>query len=84
MDFWILSPETGYHFWGMGAKVCAQKDLNEGPVDQGLWIERCGRRSFTPGFELPTIRLPIGCITVRPLIDLLYYSIPFACRGVRH
>ena len=70
-----LSPETGYHFFraggGGGSKVCAEKDLNWGPVEQGMWTERRSRRSAAPEVELPTIRLSTGCITVRPLIDLL-------------
>ena len=49
-----------------------------------MWIGRRGWRFTAPGFEPPTIPLSTGCITVRPLIDLLNYLIPFACRGVRH
>ena len=47
MDFLILRPlfpETRYHILGGGSKVCAQKDLNEGQVQQSLQVERRGRR----------------------------------------
>ena len=43
-------------------------------------MEWRGWRSTAPGFKPPTIGLSTGCITVRPLNDLLYYLIPFACR----
>ena len=47
-------------------------------------MERRGWRSAVTKFEVPTVRLSNGCITVRPLIGRLYYLIPLACRGVRY
>ena len=67
MDFLILrplSPETGYHFWG-GSKVCAQKDLNQGQVEQSLSAGRCGGRSA--GRE--SNRRPDGCRSIALLLD---------------
>ena len=68
-----LSPETGYHFCrgGGGAlggeeggsKVCAQKGLNEGQVEQS-WP--------------PTRSMAIVCITPRPLAVLVPTGPPFA------
>ena len=84
VDFFLEGGGGGWAGGGGGGEVGAQKDLNEGPVEQGLWIKRRDWRLAAPGFEPPTIRLLTRCITVQPLMDLLYYLNPFACRGVRH
>ena len=82
MKFWIfgpLSPETGYYLGGgrgrRGSKVRGQKDLNEGPVEQGAARPATGRTGIQTVDQLHYLR---------PLIVLLYYLILFSCRGVRH
>ena len=80
MDFLIprpLPPNTGYHFWGgggwRGSKVCVQKNLNEGRLQQNFQA-----RSVQPGIKPPTRLLAVGCIAIRPLTDVT----DLVCKGL--
>ena len=37
-----------------------------------------------PGFELPTYKAVVGCITIRPLLVLIGTALPTACSQVCH
>ena len=80
-----LSPETGYHFlggWGGGQKFVFRSLCSAGFERGSDWAEMTGRPALPvvgrPGFEPPTYKSAIGCIAVRPFLDLTVSVLPTA------